>query len=150
MVESGFEDFERDYYAENWIDTNSWEKRKIYDNAPFLVLPSKKFNIKLNSLLPHFYCYIRVGGEQFGDKVAFPLSGYKINFFLFDNNSNLVFRDSAVINNLSLGEIKYEWKPLDIQSEGNYYCELEFIEENTNKSFKLPDTKNRLEIIVSK
>jgi len=150
MADSGFNTFNRDYYSENWIDNNSWEKRKIYDNTPFLVMPSKKFNIKLNNLLPNFYCYVRVSAEQFGDRVAFPLSGFRINFYLYDNNSNLVFRDIAVINNLSLGEIKYEWKPLDIQSEGNYYCELEFVDEASGKSFTLPDNKNRLEIIVSK
>lgn len=149
MVESGFDDFERDYYAENWIDNKSWSKRKVYDNTPYLILPSQKFNLKLNSLLPNFYCYIRFSAEQFGDRVAFPLSGYRINFYLYDSGNNLILRNAAEVSNLSLGEIRYTWKPLDIQEVGIYTCELEFIEESSSKSFRLPDTQNKFEIIVT-
>lgn len=149
MADSGFDSFDRDYYAENWIDNKSWAKRKVYDTTPYLILPSQKFNIKLHNLLPNFYCYIRAGAEQFGDRIAFPLSGYEVNFYLYDEGNNLVLKDAAEISNLKLGEIRYSWKPLDIQEKGIYVCELEFIETSSGKTFRLPDTQNRFEIIVT-
>jgi len=147
---SEFDNFSRDFYAVNWIDNPTWQHRKIYNNTPFLKVPGNKFNIKLGNLLPNFYCYLTVSAEQFGDTVAFPLNNFDIKFYLYDNNYNLILRSNAEVNNYSLGEIVYNWKSLDIEKEGVYTCELEFIDKNTKSSFRLPDTTNRIQIIVTK
>lgn len=150
MSDSGFDTFPRDYRSINWIDNNTWEKRKVYNNAPYLVLPGQKYHIRLTNLLPNFVCYIYVPGEQFGDPLPFPLSGNRIIFYLYDAQNNLVIRDTALVSNLDLGEVTYEWKALDIQQEGVYTFEVEVIDEVTSKSFRLPDGKTRYEIIVTK
>lgn len=147
---SGFDELKSkvDYQIENLIDENSWEKKKIYSSAPFLVTPDSKFHIKLGSLLPYFSCYIRVQGEQFGDSIAFNLSGHTVRIFIYNENNQLVVRDSMEITNNHLGEVTYKWKDFDLQSTGNYVAEIE-VKNQEGKTFKLPDTQNRVQIIVS-
>ena len=137
-----------DFQLENWIDTKSWTKKKLYDQNPYLFFGDQKFNIKLGQLKPYFYAYCRMKGEQFGDDIAFPLQGYQIYFYLYDSLYNLAIKDKCEITNFTIGEICYKWKPLDIQKRGFYTCVLEFIDPDNN-SFKLPDDKVRFEVIVS-
>jgi hypothetical protein len=146
---SGYNDFKdkSDFQSENWIDTKSWTKKRVYDQNPYLSFADQKFNIKLGQLKPYFYAYCRQKGELFGDDIAFDLTGYTVYFYLYDSLHNLVARDLCEVTNFTCGEICYKWKTLDIQKCGFYTCELEFIDSN-NLSFKLPDDKVRFEIIV--
>lgn len=150
MAESNFNDFQGkvDYTIKNLIDTNSYEKKKIYSSAPFLVLPQLKFAIKLGSLLPKFVCYVRQRGEQFGDAIAYNLANSSIKLFVYDKDNKLVIRDSMEITNANLGEITYTWKEFDLQYTGFYTAEIE-IDSTTNGLLKLPSGQPRLEIIVT-
>lgn len=148
---SNFDDFlsQADFVPKNWIDTKTWVKKRVYDQNPYLSFSDQKFNIKLGQLKPYFYAYCRQKGELFGDDVAFDLTDYTVNFYLYDSFHNLVIKDMMEITNITCGEVCYEWKELDIQKCGFYTCEIEFIGSD-GTSFKLPDDKVKFEIIVSK
>lgn len=147
---SGFSTFqsEVDYDIKDWIDTKSWTKKRVYDQNPYLSFSNQKFNIKVGQLKPYFYAYIRHKGELFADDVAFDLTGYNVYIYVYDSLHNLATKGKCVVTNPSISEICYEWQPLDIQKCGFYTCELEFIDSN-NITFRLPDDKNKFEIIVS-
>lgn len=148
--ESKFSEFKEkvDYYIENVIDTNTYEKKKIYSEVPFVITPQPKFNIKISSLLPKFTCFIRKRGEQFGDSVAYDLTNSTVRFFVYDKDNNLVVRDSMTKTNLNLGEVTYLWKKFDLQFIGFYTALIEITEQNGDVLI-LPSSQPRLEIIVS-
>lgn len=148
--ESKFNDFKQkvDYHIENVIDTNTYEKKKIYSEAPFVITPQPKFNIKIGALLPKFTCFIRKRGEQFGDAVAYDLTNATVRLFVYDKDNNLVVRDSMTKSNLSLGEVSYFWKKFDLQFIGFYTALVEITEQNGDVLI-LPASQPRLEIIVS-
>lgn len=150
MANDSFIDFSKkvDYKIDNVIDTNSYEQKKIYSSTPFVVLPQLKFNIKLNSLLPKFTCFIRERGEQFGDATAYDLTNKTVRLFVYDKNSNLVVRSNMTVTNARLGEVTYDWKEFDLQEVGFYTCEIE-IKNNLGVVLILPNSQPRLEIIVS-
>lgn len=149
MADSKFTEFKAkvDYHIENIIDNNTYEKKKIYSEHPFVVLPQAKFNIKVGSILPKFVCFIRKRGEQFGDAVAYDLTNCTVKLFVFDKDSNLVVRDTMVKTNSNLGEVTYPWKKFDLQFPGFYTAEIEITDQN-GSILILPASQPRLEIIV--
>ena len=149
MSTSKIETFSNDYRLTDEIDTNSWAKRKIYDNSPFLVMPSYKFFIRLGSLLPSFFCYVRINGEQFGDSLPCNLTNSTIAFKLYNSSGEIVLVDTCTISNPNLGEVRYDWKEFDITQKDIYNFEIEVTDITSLKSFVLPEYLNKYQIIVN-
>ena len=169
---SEYDNFQRNFRSQNLIDNPPTNVRRVYDNAPYLILPNQKFYIKLNSLLPNLVVYIRILGELYGDPIPMNLTGYTINFYLYNNHSKLTTKGTAVLTDATTAEVTYKWQPLDIQEVGIYNFEFEFRNDNppidpdnsggfddgfgggfggepeNNPSFKLPSYDARYEIIV--
>lgn len=146
---SGYTSFSRNFKSQNVIDNSPTNVRRVYENAPYLVLPNQKFNIKLGCLQPSLIVYIRILGELFGDPIPMDLTGYTINFYMYDKVAKLVAKGLASVSDNLIGEITYQWKDLDIQEKGIYNFEFEFlINSDPTKTFKLPTSDSRYEIIV--
>ncbi len=137
-----------DYKIENLIDVNTYEQKKIYSSHPFIILPQQNFNLRLESLLPQFVCFIRMRGEQFGDAIAYDLTNCTVKMFLYDSKNQLVLRENMVITNQRLGEVSYSWKNYDLQAIGNYYCEIQIKDQN-GKILLLPASQPKIQIIVT-
>ena len=151
---SNFESFDSDYDKINWLDTNTWTKKKVYDSNYWLILPNQKHNMKLGNDRPYLTVYLRKSGEQFGDAITPPeFENYTITFRCFDSDGIIAVVGPATKTNIHGGEIQYQFSALDFTKEGVYYGEFEFkldVSEGVFSTFVLPDTRARLPIIVIK
>lgn len=145
MAESGFDEFQSDYNKENWIDNNTWESKKIYDDSPYVVLPGFNIGFRLGSsyLLK---LYIKCKGEQFGDPIAFPnLSDYAIFLKVYDQNK-MCMLGTMNITNTVLGEVSYKFTNLDFNKKGHYNFVVELIKDD-NKQV-IPMSNSTYQIII--
>lgn len=147
--QSDFNIFNSDYDKVNRIDSPTWEKKKIYDETPFLILPNQKFVIKLGDTKPDFKCFIRKGGEQFGDSIPFPnLINNTCILKIYDYNYNIVTMGTMLVSNEFVGELTYSFDILDFAKEGIYFFEVEI--HIGEARFTLPSSSIKYEIIVRK
>ena len=153
IVQSNGSDFnsftaETNYDSVNNIDGNyTWLNKKVYDEAPYMVLPGKKFNIKLGDNKPDLCFFVYKLGEQFGDPIPLPnIAQYTITLKVYDFNYRLVCMGNVVNWNQRTGQITYGFHHLDFSESGIYYFEVEF--SCRDKSFTLPTNNVKYEIIV--
>jgi len=150
---SEFNNFESDFDKVNWLDTNTWSKKKIYDKKYWLVVPNFKLNIKRGDSITTLTVFLKTTGEQFGEPIT-PLNigNFTVFFYCYDQNNSLIIKDTASITNESIGQVEYEFKELDFQSTGIYYGAFEFVLPSINgnppTSLFLP-SNNKIQIFVS-
>jgi len=150
---SNFNDFESDFDKVNWIDVNTWSKKKIYDKKYWLVVPNFKLNIKRGDSITSLTVFLKTTGEQFGEPIT-PLNigDFTVFFYCYDQNNSLIIKDTALITNETIGQVEYSFKDLDFQETGIYYGCFEFVlpavGANIATSLFLP-TNNKIQIFVS-
>lgn len=148
---SDYESFnsETNYDSTNVIDNPSWMNKKVYNEDGYLVLPGKKFNIKLGDNKPDLIFYVFKAGEQFGDPIPFPnFAKYQITFRVYDFNYKLVCQGPVIYQDQRSGQLKYTFHHLDFSETGIYYFEVEF--KCRDKTFTLPSNNVKYEIVVRK
>ncbi len=147
---SDFDSFtgETNYDSVNNIDGNyTWLNKKVYDEAPYMVLPGKKFNIKLGDNKPDLSFFVYKLGEQFGDPIPLPdLAQYAITLKVYDFNYRLICMGPVVKQNQRTGQLTYTFDSLDFSESGIYYFEVEFLCRYS--TFTLPTNNVKYEIIV--
>lgn len=131
------------------IDSNyTFLTKKVYNEAPYMVLPGLKFNIKVGDTKPDLKFFVFKLGEQFGDPIPLPgLAGYTITIKVYDYNYNMVCYGPATFYDQVSGQITYSFSALDFTVSGVYYFEVSFVDDN-NLSFTLPESNIKYEIIV--
>lgn len=136
------------YDGVNLNDNNyTWLNKKVYNEAPYIVLPGKKFNIKLGNNKPDLKFFVFKLGEQFGDPIPLPnLSTYTITLKVYDFNYKIVCMGLVTIKDQISGQLSYTFDILDFSESGVYYFEVEFV--SSENSFTLPDSNIKNEIIV--
>lgn len=145
---SDFNTFTSDYDKVNWIDTDSWSKKKIYNQNYWLVLTQEKFAIKFGNSKPNLIVFLRQGGEQFGDAITpLNMSDFTVIFKCYDVNDELIISSPASITNIGHGQVEYSFAELDFYYKGSFYGEFDFIDGDGN-IFTLPDSSKRIQIIV--
>jgi len=139
-----------DYNIEDNINNPTWQKRKIYNQAPYLIMPQYKFFIRFGSLLPKFVCYILNKAEQFGDPIPFDFTSYKAVLRLFNSIGEVVLSGDMEVTNQDLGEVTYTWKNLDLNKKDIYDFEVEIIDiDDENNSYTLPEYLGKYKVIVN-
>lgn len=145
---SNFDSFQTDYDKVNWLDTKTFSKKKVYDVNYWLVIPNQKFTIKYQNNKPNLVVFLKTTGEQFGDAITpVNISDFTVTFKCYDVNDELIIRNPAIITNLSIGQVEYQFQDLDFYYKGVFYGEFDFTDGDGN-TFTLPDTKGRIQIIV--
>ena len=145
---SNFSSFVSDYDKINWIDTETWTKKKVYDKNFWLVIPNQKFAIKLGNNKPTLTVFLKTTGEQFGDAITpLNITDYTIIFKCYDLNGELIIKAPATITNTTIGQIEYAFQDLDFYYKGTFTGEFDFTDLN-NTTFTLPDSRSRIQIIV--
>lgn len=136
-----------DYDSSDLIDNSTWKTKRPYDEAPYIVLPSLKFNMAIGDTKPDLKFFVFKKGEQFGDPIPLPnMSSYTIVVKVYDYNSNLItFGTTSTVDQLS-GQVSYTFGPLDFIKSGLYFFEVEFT--SSQQTFTLPGTNIRNEIII--
>ena len=143
---SSFDEFQSNYDKVNRIDVDTWTKKKIYDESPYLVLPALKYHLKLGDT-SEFKCSIMKLGEQFGDPIGLPgLEDYSITLKVMDFNYNVVCIGNMNVIDANTGQVGYVFSPLDFSNNGKYFFEIMLVGEDA--SFTLPGQSIRYEIIV--
>jgi hypothetical protein len=102
-------------------------KTQAYDTTPFVKFVSNPIFINVGQLNPTVHGFVFQRQDLFGDKNAYDLTDFTINFYLYNDNDVLVVTGVFDILDASRGEIEYVWKDFETSFPDNYYVVLEFI-----------------------
>ena len=136
------------YDSVNNIDyNNTWLIKKIYNEQPYIILPSDSFSIKVGATLPSLKLFVMKLGEQFGDPIPLPnLNNYTIVLKVYDYNHSLVCFGNVTTFDQTNGQLTYNFSPLDFFTSGVYFMEVELT--FSGSTLVLPCDSKKLQIIV--
>lgn len=124
-------------------------ERRPYDDYPYLVLNRKNYKVKLGNTLPTIRAFVYQKDNLFGDATPYNLAGIDIRFRLYNSSRKVVASGIASVSDLTISEIEYKLKKMDIVESGEYYGEFIFKDIN-NETFVLPtpDERARIYLII--
>ena len=132
------------------VTKNEVFDRRPFDDFPYLVIQRKNYKIKLGNTLPTIRVFVYQRDNLFGDAMPYNLAGMDIKFRLYNNSRKLIAFNMAIISDLTVSELTFQLKKLDIMEEGKYYGEFVFTDlEGNSFSLPTPDERQRICLIVS-